>query len=313
MGNVPKMSNRIKTTILLTLLTVIIMAIGRALGGSTGMVIALIIAGAMNFFSYWYSDKIILKMYKGREVERNEAPELYGVMEDLCGRAGLPMPRLYILPQDAPNAFATGRNPDNSVVAVTRGLLRHMNKQELAAVLAHELGHVKNRDILIGSIAATLAGAIMLIANFARWAAIFGGFSRDDGEGGGIFGLLATAIIAPVAAVMIQAAISRSREYLADGSSANITGDPEGLASALEKLDAYSKRIPMQADPSTAHMFIACPVSGKSLMQMFSTHPPIADRVAKLRTAKTSAGNNRAGNAGGNGLARAVQFWQNMR
>ncbi|MFW6052271.1 MAG: zinc metalloprotease HtpX [Desulfosalsimonas sp.] len=277
------MGNRIRTTLLLAVLTAIIIAIGRVLGGTGGMIIAFLIAGAMNFFSYWYSDKIVLKMYKAREVDRNEAPELYEIMEELCDRAGLPMPRLFVLPQEAPNAFATGRNPENAVVAVTRGLLRYMNKQELAGVLAHELAHVKNRDILIGSIAATLAGAIMIIASFARWAAIFGGFSRDEGEGGGIFGLLATAIIAPIAAVLIQAAISRSREYLADGTSAQITQNPEGLASALEKLDAYTKRIPMQADPSTSHMFIANPVSGRSLMQIFSTHPPIADRVARLR------------------------------
>ncbi|MCF8110274.1 MAG: zinc metalloprotease HtpX [Desulfobacteraceae bacterium] len=277
------MGNRIRTTLLLAVLTVIIIAIGRVLGGTGGMIIALIIAGAMNFFSYWYSDKIVLKMYKAREVGRDEEPELYEIMEELCDRAGLPMPRLCVLPQEAPNAFATGRNPENAVVAVTQGLLRYMNRQELAGVLAHELAHVKNRDILIGSIAATMAGAIMIIASLARWAAIFGGFSRDEGEGGGIFGLLATAIIAPIAAVLIQAAISRSREYLADGTSAQITQNPEGLASALEKLDDYTKRIPIQADPSTAHMFIANPVSGRSLMKIFSTHPPIADRVARLR------------------------------
>ncbi|MFW6081729.1 MAG: zinc metalloprotease HtpX [Desulfosalsimonas sp.] len=307
------MGNRIRTTILLTLLTVIIMAIGRAFGGTGGMVIALVIAAGMNFFSYWYSDKIVLKMYKAREVGRNEAPELYETVEDLSRRAGLPMPRLCVLPQESPNAFATGRNPDNAVVAVTEGLLRYMNKQELAGVIAHELGHVKNRDILIGSIAATLAGAIMLIANFARWAAIFGGVSRDEGEGGGIFGLLATAVIAPIAAVLIQAAISRSREYLADGTSAQITGNPEGLASALEKLDAYTSRIPMQANQSTAHMFIANPLSGRSMMQMFSTHPPIPDRVARLRGSGRREERTTNGNKVKNGLAEADEFWQKLR
>lgn len=288
------MGNQIRTTILLAVLTVIIMAIGRILGGTGGMVIALLFAGAMNFFSYWYSDKIVLKMYKAREVSRNEAPELYDVVAELTGRAGLPMPRLCVIPQQAPNAFATGRNPDHAVVAVTEGLLRYMNRQELSGVIAHELGHVKNRDILIGSIAATLAGAIMLIASFARWAAIFGGFSGNDGdEGGGFLGLLVMSIVAPIAAVLIQAAISRSREYLADSTSANITGNPEGLASALEKLDAYTKQIPMKADASTAHMFIANPFSGRSLMQLFSTHPPIADRVSRLR------GSSRTTDAGG--------------
>lgn len=308
------MGNRIRTTILLTVLTVIIMAIGRMLGGGTGMVIALVIAGAMNFFSYWYSDKIVLKMYKAREVGKNEAPDLYEIVEDLCRRAELPMPDLYVLPQEAPNAFATGRNPEHAVVAVTRGLLRYMNKQELAGVIAHELGHVKNRDILIGSIAATLAGAIMLIANFARWAAIFGGFSGEgDEEGGGIIGLLVMSIVAPIAAILLQAAVSRSREYLADGSSAKITGDPEGLASALEKLGAYTKRIPMKADPSTAHMFIANPMSGRNLMQMFSTHPPIADRVARLRGTPLNSGGPGNGAAKKNGLTKAGEFWQKIR
>ncbi|MFP3979990.1 MAG: zinc metalloprotease HtpX [Desulfobacterales bacterium] len=307
------MGNQIRTTILLAVLTVIIMAIGRVLGGTGGMVIALLFAGAMNFFSYWYSDKIVLKMYKAREVGRNEAPEFYNVVAELTGRAGLPMPRLCVIPQQAPNAFATGRNPDHAVVAVTEGLLRYMNHQELSGVIAHELGHVKNRDILIGSIAATLAGAIMLIANFARWAAIFGGFSGDDGdEGGGFLGLLAMSIIAPIAAVLVQAAISRSREYLADSTSANITGNPEGLASALEKLDAYTKQIPMQADASTAHMFIANPVSGRSMMQLFSTHPPIADRVSRLRGATRTTDTGRR-EPEKDGMAQAEQIWDQLR
>lgn len=278
------MSNRIRTTFLLAVLTVMIVGIGKMLGGNGGMVIALVIAGAVNFFSYWYSDKIVLRMYRAHEVGREEAPELYEIVEHLCSRAGLPVPRLCIIPQQAPNAFATGRNPEHAVVAVTEGLLRYMDRREIAGVIAHELGHVKNRDILIGSIAATLAGAIMLIANFARWAAIFGGMSRDEGEGGGgIIGLLAMSIIAPVAALLVQTAVSRSREYLADSTSAQITGNPEWLAAALEKLDTYTKKIPMEVNPSTAHMFIASPVSGRGVMHLFSTHPPIADRIARLR------------------------------
>ena len=307
------MGNQIRTTVLLAVLTVIIMAIGRALGGTGGMIIALLFAGAMNFFSYWYSDKIVLKMYKAREVDRNEAPALYDVVSELTARAGLPMPRLCVIPQQAPNAFATGRNPDHAVVAVTEGLLNYMNRQELSGVIAHELGHVKNRDILIGSIAATLAGAIMLIANFARWAAIFGGLSGDDGdEGGGFLGLLAMSIVAPIAAVLVQAAISRSREYLADSTSADITGNPEGLASALEKLDAYTKQIPMQADASTAHMFIANPVSGRSMMQLFSTHPPIADRVSRLRGTIRTTDTDRK-EPGKDGMAQAEQIWDRLR
>ena len=307
------MGNQIRTTILLAVLTVIIMAIGRVLGGTGGMVIALIFAGAMNFFSYWYSDKIVLKMYKAREVDRNEAPALYDVVAELTGRAGLPMPRLCVIPQQAPNAFATGRNPDHAVVAVTEGLLGYMNRQELSGVIAHELGHVKNRDILIGSIAATLAGAIMLIANFARWAAIFGGFARDEGdEGGGFLGLLAMSIIAPIAAVLIQAAISRSREYLADSTSAQITGNPDGLASALEKLDAYSRQIPMQAHAATAHMFIASPVSGRSMMQLFSTHPPIADRVARLKGTSRPADTGQTGSKE-DGIQQAENIWDRLR
>ncbi|MBS3732066.1 MAG: zinc metalloprotease HtpX [Desulfobacterales bacterium] len=307
------MGNQIRTTILLAVLTVIIMAIGRVLGGTGGMVIALLFAGAMNFFSYWYSDKIVLKKYKAREVDKSQAPELYDVVAELTGRAGLPMPRLCVIPQQAPNAFATGRNPDHAVVAVTEGLLRYMNRQELSGVIAHELGHVKNRDILIGSIAATLAGAIMLIANFARWAAIFGGFSGDDGdEGGGFLGLLAMSIVAPIAAVLVQAAISRSREYLADSTSANITGNPEGLASALEKLDAYTKQIPIQADASTAHMFTANPVSGRSMMQLFSTHPPIADRVSRLLGGIRTTDTGRK-EPGKDGIAQAERIWDQLR
>lgn len=276
------MGNQIRTAILLALMTLVIMWIGQAVGGRNGMVIAFIIAAGMNFFSYWYSDKLVLKMYRARQVSEQQAPELYGMVATLARNAALPMPKVYIIPQDAPNAFATGRNPENAVVAVTQGLLNHMNRDEIMGVLAHELAHVNNRDILIGSIAATMAGAIMLLANFARFAAIFGGGHRDDDRGGGL-GLLLMSIIAPLAAVVIQMAISRSREYQADAVGSRFAGGSEGLASALEKLGAYSGRLPMQANPSTAHMFIVNPLSGRSFRSLFSTHPPLEDRIARLR------------------------------
>jgi len=246
----------------------------------------------MNFFSYWYSDKIVLKMYRASEATPQQAPELYEIVQTLARQAGLPMPKVYIIPKEAPNAFATGRNPDNAVVAVTQGLLRLMNRQEVMGVLAHELAHVKNRDILIGTIAATMAGAIMLLASMARWSAIFGGMQRDDNNGGGmgVIGMIAMSIIAPLAAMVIQMAVSRSREYLADATGARFAGSPEGLASALEKLGAYSKRIPMDANPSTAHMFIVNPLSGKSLQSLFSTHPPVEDRIRRLRGAGPADG-----------------------
>lgn len=248
------------------------------------MIIALLIAAAMNFFSYWYSDKIVLRMYNAQQVGPQDAPELYATVQSLCGRANLPMPKVYVIPQDAPNAFATGRNPEHAAVAVTQGLLKLMNREEVMGVLAHELAHVRNRDILIGSIAATMAGAIMMLANMARWSAIFGGGHRNDEEGGGgALGLIVMSIIAPLAAVLIQMAISRSREYMADASGAAFAGNPEGLARALEKLGAYSKRLPMEANPSTAHMFIVNPLSGRSLMNLFSTHPPLEERIARLR------------------------------
>lgn len=304
--------NHFRTTLLLTILTVMIMLIGRMLGGTSGMFIALILAGAMNFFSYWNSDKIVLKMYKAQKADRQTAPELYSIVEDLARRAGLPMPGVYIIPQQTPNAFATGRNPDHAVVAVTRGLLDYMNSREIAGVIAHELGHVKNRDILIGSIAATMAGAIMMLANFARFAAIFGGISRDEGEGGGgILGLIAMSVIAPVAAMLVQMAVSRSREYMADATSAKITGDPEGLANALEKLGIYNKKMPMKAQPATAHMFIANPFSGRGFANLFSTHPPIEERIARLRGVKPPDVEN-FDSSGKNGAAQARQIWDNL-
>ena len=277
------MINQLKTTFLLTIMTIFIMMVGRIIGGPSGMIIALLIAGGMNFFSYWYSDKLVLKMYRAEEVSPDQAPELYGIVETLADRADIPMPKVYIIPNDSPNAFATGRNPENAVVAVTKGLLNLMNRDEIAGVVAHELGHIKNRDILIGTIAATMAGAIMMIASMARWAAIFGVGGGDDDEGGGFIGLILMSIVAPIAAVVIQMAISRSREYLADATAAKLTGNPGGLSNALEKLGSFSKQVPMNAEPATAHMFISNPLSGKSMMNLFSTHPPIEERVSKLR------------------------------
>lgn len=278
------MGNKIRTTILLAVMTALIIWIGQFFGGQQGMIIALLIAAGMNFFSYWFSDKIVLKMYRAKEVSPQQAPEVYEMVESLAGNAGLPMPKLCVIPKDAPNAFATGRNPEHAVVAVTQGLLNIMDRDEVMGVLAHELAHVKNRDILIGSIAATMAGAIMVLASMARWTAIFGGGSASDDEGGGgTIGLIAMSLLAPFAAMIIQMAISRSREYLADTTGAGFAGDPEGLARALEKLGKYSKRIPMNANPSTAHMFIVNPLSGRSLMSLFSTHPPLEERIARLR------------------------------
>lgn len=306
------MGNQFKTTILLSLMTIFIMMVGRVLGGTNGMVIALVFAGGMNFFSYWYSDKLVLKMYRAEEVTPSQAPELYNMVEELAGRASLPMPKVYVIPQESPNAFATGRNPENAVVAVTNGLLKLMNRDELAGVIAHELGHVKNRDILIGTIAATMAGAIMMLANMAKWSAIFGGFRGDDDDGGGFIGMIVMAIIAPIAAMLIQMAISRSREYLADSTAANLTGNADGLAGALEKLGVYSQRIPMNAEASTAHMFIANPLAGKKMMNLFSTHPPIEERVARLRNTRPPSGSSQ-GRGSGSVQKDAQNFWDSMR
>jgi len=277
------MGNQIRTTILLAVMTALILWIGQLFGGRQGMIIALLLAAGMNFFSYWYSDKIVLKMYRAQEVSPQQAPELYEIVQTLSRKAGLPMPKLFIIPKEAPNAFATGRNPEHAVVAVTQGLLNLMDRDEVTGVLAHEMAHVKNRDILIGSIAATMAGAIMVLASMARWTAIFGGGSNDDEGGGGAIGLIAMSLLAPFAAIVIQMAISRSREYLADSTGAGFAGTPEGLARALDKLGRYSKKLPMNANPSTAHMFIVNPLSGRSLMSLFSTHPPLEERIARLR------------------------------
>jgi heat shock protein HtpX len=280
------MGNQIRTALLLIAMTALIMWIGRMFGGRQGMVIAFMIAIGMNFFSYWYADKIVLKMYQAREVTPQQAPELYQMVATLAQRAQLPMPRVCIIPKDTPNAFATGRDPNHAVVAVTQGLLSRMSRDEIMGVLAHEMGHVYNRDILIGSIAATMAGAVMMLAQFARFAAIFGGGNRSDNDNGGGIGLLAMSLLAPLAAMIIQMAISRSREYLADATGARFAGSGAGLANALEKLDAFSQRLPMQANPSTAHMFIVNPLSGRSLMSLFSTHPSIEKRIARLRASQ---------------------------
>jgi len=281
------MFNSFKTAMLLGALTGLILIIGQLFGGQQGLIIAFIFALIMNGGSYWFSDKIVLSLYRARELKYEDAPDLHGIVERLSQQAEIPKPRIYLIPSQNPNAFATGRNPDHAVVAVTEGILRLLNQDELQGVLSHELAHVKNRDILIGSIAATLAGVIMMLASMARWAALFGGFGRDDEEGGGIVGLIAMAILAPIAAMLIQFAISRSREYLADETGARVSKNPQGLASALEKLSLASKRIRMEASPATAkataHIFIVNPFSGKSLMGLFSTHPSSEDRIRRLR------------------------------
>ncbi|MFC1814932.1 zinc metalloprotease HtpX [Thermodesulfobacteriota bacterium] len=305
------MGNQIRTTVLLAIFTAIILWIGQLLGGHKGMIAALIIAAGMNFFSYWFSHKIVLGMYHAREITPQDRPEIYEMVRSLSQRAGLPMPKLYIIPQEAPNAFATGRNPQHAVLAVTEGLLNLMDRDEIMGVLAHELAHVKNRDILIGSIAATMAGAIMLLATMARWSVILGGGSGDDEKGGmGAFGLLIMSILAPLAAMLIQMAISRSREYLADKTGAGFAGKPEGLARALEKLGTYSHRLQLQANPATAHMFIVNPLSGKKFANLFSTHPPLEARIAHLMGSKPSGGNRNSNTD--RMRAEASEFWNRL-
>lgn len=281
------MGNQFRTLMLLTALTLLIVFLGKLLGGSHGMLIALIFALAMNLGTYWFSDKIVLAMYRAKIVSEHEAPELYHMVRELAMQAGLPMPKVAIIPTETPNAFATGRNPNNAVVAVTEGILRLLSAQELRGVLAHELSHIKNRDILVGTIAASLAGAIMFVADMLRWGALFGGFGGSDdeeGRGVGILGAMVLSIVAPLAAMLIQMAISRSREYLADETGAKISRNPLGLAAALEKLAIASHRLPMdEAKPATAHLFIVNPLSGGSLINLFSTHPPIEERIRRLR------------------------------
>jgi heat shock protein HtpX len=272
--------NTFKTAFLLTALTLFLIFIGDYFGGQNGMVVAFLVAVGMNFFSYFYSDKLALSMYRAQPVTREQLPRVYQIVERILPRMALPMPRIYVIPSDSPNAFATGRNPKHAAVAVTQGILNLLNDEELEGVLAHELGHVKNRDILTSSIAATLAGAITLLAQIERWAGFFGGSRDSRNRGvGGLFML----ILAPIAATLIQLAVSRSREYEADATGAHTTGNPYALASALEKLDAYSRRLPLPASPSTAHLFIVAPfLGGASLANLFSTHPPIARRIERL-------------------------------
>jgi heat shock protein HtpX len=268
---------------------------GSALGGQQGMVIAFVMASVGSFFSYWFSDKMVIAMYRGQEITANDDPELYGIVQDLAQRANIPMPRVYIVPQETPNAFATGRNPHHAAVAVTAGIRRILTKRELAGVLGHELTHVINRDILVSTIAAAIAGAISYLAYMAQWAAIFGGGrDRDREDGGGVLGLLFMMIVAPLAAALIQAAVSRTREYGADDGGAKITHDPLALASALRKLEMASQEIPLQVNDATAnataHMFIVNPLTGRSLANLFSTHPPIEERIARLEAMAGPAG-----------------------
>ncbi|HSD10904.1 MAG TPA: zinc metalloprotease HtpX [Candidatus Binatia bacterium] len=284
------MSSALKTTLLLASLTALILIFGDLLGGSQGVKVAFVIAAVMNLGSYWFSDKIVLMSYRAQPIAEGEAPELYQIVRRLSQKANVPMPRIYRIPTDSPNAFATGRNPQHAVVAVTDGILRLLSREELEGVLAHELGHVFNRDILVSSIAATLAGAVMMIARMAQWSAMFGGMSRDDrGDRGSGLGLFLMAILAPIAAMLIQLAVSRAREYGADDSGARLCGNPEALASALEKLAIGSGRIPLPASPQTAHLFIVNPLSGRSFANLFSTHPPIEERIRRLRQMRIGA------------------------
>ena len=283
------MGNALKTGLLLAVLTVLFVLVGNAVGGEGGMVMAFAFAVLMNAGAYWFSDKIVLRMYRAREVSEAEAPELHAIVHRLATAASVPMPRVYVLPTDAPNAFATGRNPQHAAVAVTEGILRILSRDELEGVLAHEMAHVKNRDILIGSIAATLAGAIMMLARFAQFAAIFGGGGRDREGGGGALGLIAMAILAPIGAMLVQMAVSRSREYQADASGARFCGRPESLARALEKIAGASRRSPIEASAATAHMFILSPLSGRGMMSLFSTHPPVEKRVERLLAMRGTA------------------------
>jgi heat shock protein HtpX len=260
-----------------------LVVIGGAIGGQQGMVIAFVLALGMNFFSYWFSDKMVLAMYGARPIEEAQAPTLYAMVRRLATRAQIPMPRVYMIQSDTPNAFATGRNPEHAAIAVTEGILRILDEDELEGVLAHELSHVKNRDVLISTIAATLAGAITYLAHMAQWAAIFGGRRDDEEEGSNPIAMIAMAIIAPIAAMLVQMAVSRSREFQADATGARLAGRTWGLSKALEKLQMAQQVVPMDANPATAHLFIVNPLSGRALMTLFSTHPPLEERIARLR------------------------------
>lgn len=275
--------NNIKTLFLLVALTLVLVWAGGAFGGKNGMTIALIFAFGMNFFVYWFSDKLVLRMYGAKQVTEAEAPELYGIVRRLAQKAQMPMPKVYIMEQDQPNAFATGRNPKHAAVAVTTGIMRILSRDELTGVIGHELAHIKHRDILISTVAAAIAGAISYLAQMAQWAAIFGNRS-DDEEGGSPVAALVMMIVGPIAALLIQMAISRSREYVADEGGARLAGNPRYLSSALRKLQAASQQIPMDATPATSHMFIVNPLTGGGLLKLFSTHPPMEERVARLES-----------------------------
>ena len=267
--------------VLMVTLSLMLVGIGAILGGKSGMTIALVIAFGMNFISYWFSDKIVLKMYGAREVSEAQAPELYSMTRELSYAAGLPMPKVYLMEQDQPNAFATGRNPEHGAIAVTTGIMRILSKEELKGVLAHELAHIKHRDILVATVAATIAGAISYLAQMAQWTMFFGGRDNER-DGGSPLAAIVMMIVGPIAALLIQMAISRSREYGADAGGAQIAGNPQYLASALRKLDAFSRKIPMDATPATAHLFIVSPLSGGGFLKLFSTHPPMEERIARL-------------------------------
>ena len=282
------MSNIFKTAALLGALTALLVLIGGALGGQQGMLVAFFFALVMNFASYWFSDKLVLAMYGAQPIEESRAPGLYRVVRTLSTRAGIPMPRVYLIPSESPNAFATGRNPEHAAVAVTQGILQMLDEQELEGVLAHEFAHVKNRDVLIATIAATLAGAITYLAQMAQWAAIFGVRRDDEEEGGSAVGAILMAILAPIAAMLIQLAVSRAREYQADATGARLAGQPWGLANALGKLHTASRALPMNASPATAHLFIVNPLSGSAWLTLFSTHPPIEERIARLNAMRLS-------------------------
>jgi heat shock protein HtpX len=277
------MVNTMKMFILMAALTALFIFAGQALGGQSGMAFALVMALAMNFFAYWYSDKLALSMSRAREVSYDQAPQLHAMIEKLARNAGLPKPKIYIMPGQTPNAFATGRNPEHSAVAVTEGLLQLLQRDELEGVIGHELGHIKNRDILISSVAAVMAGAISYLATMAQWAMIFGGGSNDDEGRGNLVAMLVMMIVAPLAAAIIQMAISRSREYLADASGAKICGHPVSLANALQRLEEYNHRLPMKVNPATAQMYIVNPLAGGTMASLFSTHPPIQERIKRLR------------------------------
>jgi heat shock protein HtpX len=278
------MVNTMNTFILMAALTALFMFAGQALGGQSGMVFALLMALGMNFFAYWYSDKLALTMSRAREAIYDQAPQLHDMVEKLARNAGLPKPKVYVMPGQTPNAFATGRNPEHAAVAVTEGLLQLLQQDELEGVIGHELGHIKNRDILISSIAAVMAGAISYLATMAQWAMIFGGGGRNDDEGGGnLVAMLVMMLVAPLAAAIIQMAISRSREYLADGTGAKICGHPISLANALQRLEDYNHRMPMKVNPATAQMYIVNPLAGGGIASLFSTHPPIQERIKRLR------------------------------